>query len=158
MSSCVFPGSFDPFTVGHVELVHQARNIFDKVYILVANNPNKKYMLCETSRIELIKQYYRQIPCDIIEIVSTDNLVVDFMKENNIKYIVRGVRDTQDMIEESRLADINHNIGNAYTVFINSNGFYKTISSSLVRELRKHGKNIDQYVPENVSLFLKQSK
>ena len=149
MAIALYAGSFDPITLGHLDIIKQSAGIFEKVIIGVAYNSEKKSFLPVSDRVSLIKDSVRDIPN--IEVYSYDGLTVEFAKEHNVSVLVRGVRNSVDFEYEVQLAQINSDL-NPYikTVFLTSKPEYNHISSSAVKELISHKCDISKYVPRNV--------
>lgn len=153
MKTAVFPGSFDPMTYGHLEVVRTASLLFDRVVILVASNPDKKYLFTIEERCDLIKSF--RLPANA-RIDCTDLLVSDWMRDNNLCWIVRGVRDASDVLPELKLADINTSItfGNIRTVFLQTSNERRVVSSSLVKQLVMFRKEVTEYTTYEVDQAL----
>lgn len=154
MSKCVYAGSFDPFTLGHMQIVDEAAKIFDEVVIAVAQNANKKNWISAEDRCWLINRLYARSRSSVTAYVC-DSLLVDFMDENECEYCVRGIRNTTDMAVEHNLADINFELGNKKTIFLLAPPEVRNVSSSLVRELYSHKKDISRLVPESIYDWIK---
>lgn len=156
MCNVLYPGSFDPFTNGHLNVLKHASSIFDKVYICVTSNPQKKrFIPIETSE-ELIEQIIRN-RCSNVEVVrSHTNLLYKQAKICNCAYIVRGVRNNGiDYPYEENLAKFNKDIGDIDTIFIRSDSI---ISSTMVRILLANDENIVDYVPKEIYEYFKKGK
>jgi pantetheine-phosphate adenylyltransferase len=154
MTTALYAGSFDPITLGHFDIIKQSSEIFEKVIIGVAFNPEKKGFLSVPDRVELIKECVKNIPNS--EVHSYEGLTVNFANEHNAKVLIRGLRDSADFEYEYQLAKINSDLAsNIKTVFLTSKPEYNYISSSSVRELLSQNCDIRKYVPECVSRFLK---
>lgn len=148
MTTAIYAGSFDIVTVGHIDIIKKACNMFKEVDILIASNPNKKYMFTPKERLEMINEIEDLNFC--VNIWSND-LVINYANRfctNPV--LVRGIRNTTDMLEEMKLADINKEIGGIDTIFIPCSNEYRNVSSSLVKELIKYNKDISKYVPKHV--------
>ena len=104
----VFAGSFDPFTLGHLDIVKRAATLFDELYVLLAVNASKKYLLSESARIEIVKKSVENIPNVMVE--SFDGLTVEFMKRVGAKFLVRGIRGSADVEYEQTVAWNNKNL------------------------------------------------
>ena len=162
----VFAGSFDPFTVGHLDIVKRASALFDELYVLLAVNASKKYLFDETTRIGMVQKAVAQFPN--VKVDSFDGLTVDFAKRVGAKYLVRGIRNAADVDYEQTVAWNNRVLcPECETVFLSSAPEHLMVSSTVVRELLKAGiarvvdgqKKFAKYVPEViVSLLLKESK
>ena len=140
----VFPGTFDPFTIGHEEIVKKALDLFDEVIIGVGINSQKTGFFSPASRIEIIKSVFSRENRVIIEEFS--GLTVDFCIKKEAKYIVRGVRNLVDFSFERDLSLCNYDLAQIETIFINSSSKYAHVSSTLVRDIIKNN-------PLKASLF-----
>lgn len=153
MTVAIYAGSFDPITYGHIDILENGADIFEKVIIAVAYNPEKKAFLSVDERIRLIKESTKHIPN--VEVYSFDGLTVEFAKKYNAKVLLRGLRNSADFEYENQLAQINSTLDETIqTVFLTSKPQYSFISSSCVRELASYKKNLSQYVPDCVAKFL----
>ncbi len=145
MRTAIFPGTFDPFTIGHNALVHRALNLVDELYIAIGINTGKHTMFSLEERIEHIATLYKAEPR--IHIVSYEGLTTDFAQSIGAQFIVRGVRNTIDFEYERNIADVNRMLTGIETILLISEPEYVAISSSIVRELAHFGKDISQYLP-----------
>ena len=141
----LFPGTFDPFTIGHDALVRRALNIVDELYIAIGINTGKQTMLTLDERMQRIATLYRDEPR--IHVVSYEGLTTDFAQSIGAQFIVRGVRSTIDFEYERNIADINRMLTGIDTLLLISEPEYTAISSSMVRELAHFGKDISKYLP-----------
>lgn len=160
-TSCVITGSFDPFTVGHFCLVKKALEYFDRVYILIADNPDKKYMFSTEERTAIIKDALNSPEYNGRVFVCTwHKMTVDWCIAAEVYTIVRGIRDVNDMAYELNMARTNRILGEEYeasidTIFIPTYGDVVSVSSSLIRMLIKsNSRTWCKYVPN--PLFIKQ--
>lgn len=145
MSTAIFPGTFDPFTIGHDALVRRALGIADELYIAIGINTEKRTMLTLEERMRRIAALYEDEPR--IHVVSYEGLTTDFAQSFGAKFIIRGVRSTIDFEYERNIADINHMLTGIDTILLISEPEYAAISSSMVRELAHFGKDISKYLP-----------
>lgn len=148
MKTAVFPGSFDPFTLGHANLVERALRIFDQVIIAVGYNVAKPSWIPVEERVRAVRELYRAE--SRIRVMSYNNLTVDFAKENNAGFILRGVRTMQDYEYELQMADLNRMLDGIETVVLFTDSALSSISSSRVRELHHFGRDMSQYLPEGL--------
>ena len=147
----VFPGSFNPITLGHVEIVKRALPLFDKLIIGIGVNSQKKYYFSLEQRIQWINETFKDDPK--IEVKSYDYLTVDFCKENNARYLVRGLRNVTDFDYEKTISQLNAVIGDGLeTVFFICSPDHSLISSSVVREIIKGGGDASHFLPEAVKV------
>lgn len=157
MRRVLYPGAFDPFTNGHLDIVNRALEIFDELTLLVAVPPNKNPFLTVEKRIELLKEIFKDRPN--VKIDSWSGLTVEYLEEHNIKMIVRGLRPTGDFEPEFQMALMNKKLSKKVdTVFLATDEEYHFISSSLIREVFSHGGNIENFVPSVINKYLKESK
>lgn len=145
MRTAIFPGTFDPFTIGHDALVRRALELVDELYIAIGINTEKHAMLSVEERIERIITLYRDEPN--IRVVSYEGLTTDFAQSIGAKFIIRGVRNTIDFEYERNIADINRMLTGIDTILLISDPEHAAISSSMVRELAHFGKDISKYLP-----------
>lgn len=141
----VFPGSFDPFTIGHQSIVTRAAELFDKIIIAIGINDKKQSTHSEQERITQIKKAVKGI--ENIEVISYHGLTVDVCKQYDAKYLLRGVRSFTDFEYEQNMADINRKIAGIETVILFTLPEHASISSSVVRELDKYGYDTTDFLP-----------
>lgn len=137
-------GSFDPFTVGHADIVARALPLFDKLVIGVGYNEHKQYMFTADERVARIARYYAQEPR--IEVKSYNDLTIDFARREGAQYVVKGVRSVKDFEYEREQADINRRIGGLETVLLYADARYASVSSTLVRELIHFGRDAREWM------------
>lgn len=155
MKTCVFAGSFDPFTTGHEYVVSKCLEIFDKVVVAVGKNADKKPLLDQNERLELIKVIYAQNPN--VEVAVFDGMLVDFMKERGIKFTVRGIRNVEDYNYETTMAQYNKDLcPEITTVYIPTPASVAHVSSSAIRTIVKSNGDYCLYVPELGRKYLEQ--
>ena len=151
----VYPGTFDPITNGHIDIIKRAYQLFDKLYIVVPNNIGKNALFTTDERIKLIKAVLIDYPD--IEIASTDKLTVEFAKSVNATAMIRGLRMVSDFDYELQLATINKQLDSSIeTVFIMSSHEYSFLSSSSVKEIAKFKRDVSLFVPDVVNEALKE--
>ena len=144
----LFPGTFDPFTLGHLSIVERGLNLVDEIVIAIGVNLEKKTFFPPEQRMEMISRLFESNPK--IKVRSYDGLTVDFAKEMGAEFILRGVRSVSDFEYEKNIADINREIAGIETFVLFTEPKYTHISSSLVRELLTYGKSVAAFVPENL--------
>lgn len=149
MKIAVFPGSFDPITIGHVNLIERALPLFDKIIIAIGNNSSKKYMFSLEKRREWIEKSFekeKNIEVDIFE-----GLTVDYCQSKNANYIIRGIRNSLDLEFEKSIAQANAKLNsNIETIFLLTAPEHSFISSSIVRDVILNNGDYQQFVPDFV--------
>ncbi|UTW67218.1 pantetheine-phosphate adenylyltransferase [bacterium SCSIO 12643] len=145
----VFPGSFDPITVGHEDIIKRALPLFDNLIIAIGNNSNKKYLYSPEERKTQIERVFENEPK--IEVKIYNGLTVDFCKDQNAQFILRGIRTSADFEFERNIGLMNLDMApNVESVFIISRPEYSALSSSVVRDIQRHGGDISKYVPKQI--------
>ena len=139
----VFPGSFDPFTKGHEDVVNKSLELFDEMVIGIGVNSSKKYFFDLDKRVKHIESLFENKK---IKVLTYQKLTVDFCKDINANFIVRGLRDNKDFEYEKSIAHMNTEISNIQTIFLLTAQNYGAINSSIVREIFKNKGNIDSFV------------
>lgn len=151
----LYPGSFDPITKGHLDVIFRLRKIFDKVIVLVADSTRKAHLLTSEIRLQLIREALGPLPG--VTVVASRELTVDFARKSGVSLIARSVRTVSDWEHEYALADANKKLNNKIeTLFIMADPQFAFISSSLVREVALYGGNTLPFVPANVAKALKR--
>ena len=153
----VVPGSFDPVTLGHLDVIGRAAGIFDRVHVLVVHNPAKTALLPIAQRVSLIEQAIRDagLPASITVTSWSVGLLVDYCTEVGASVIVKGIRSQVDVAYETPMAIVNRDLAGVETVFMLPNPAHAHVSSSLVRQVAALGGDVSPYVPTAVSAFLK---
>lgn len=146
MKRAIFPGSFDPFTIGHHDIVMRGLEIFDEIIIGIGRNYNKREVFPIADRLAAIQRTYNKESRVRVEVY--DGLTVDFAAEHQAQFILRGVRSTLDFEYERNIAEANKQISGIETVLLYTRPEYAHISSTLVRDLHSHGKDIAAYIPD----------
>ena len=141
----LFPGSFDPFTLGHADVVKRALGIFDEIVIAVGYNENNTGWMPVEERVNSIRKLYADEPRVIVE--SYTGLTVDYAKERGITTIIRGVRTTADFEFEMQLADVNRQLIGIETILLPASPQFASLTSSVVRELAHFGRDISAFLP-----------
>jgi pantetheine-phosphate adenylyltransferase len=151
--SAMYPGTFDPITLGHEDLVRRALRLFDKVVVAIAENPGKEPMFTVQERVQLAETTLADL--DNVEVTGYSGLTVDFARENNLQVIVRGLRAVSDFEYEFQLASMNrHLTDEVETAFLTPTERFTFISSSLVREIATMGGDVTDFVSPKVKLAL----
>jgi len=149
MRICLFPGSFDPVTKGHIDIIQRSVSLFDKLVIGVGINSNKQPMFTTEQRVSWISTIFKND--SRIEVAAYEGLTVDFCKKIGAQYILRGVRYVSDFEYEKAIADMNRMLeGSVETIFLTCAPEYSTISSTLVRDVIRNGGNVTKFVPAEV--------
>lgn len=154
MKQALFPGTFDPFTLGHASLIERGLQLFDNILIAIGSNIDKKNMFSVEERINHLKLCYINEPR--VEICTYDELTATFAKKKNIKFIIRGIRTLGDFEYERLLADINKKIAGIETICLFSEPELSCVQSNVVRDLLKHNQDAKGFVPEAILEILKK--
>ena len=141
----LFPGSFDPFSLGHDDIVRRALTLFDEVVVAIGYNEQKSGWKSVEERIASIRKLYEDEPR--VRVESYTGLTVDFAKEQGITAIIRGVRTTKDFEYELQMADMNRRLTGIETILLPASPEFASLSSSLVRELARFGRDISTFLP-----------
>jgi pantetheine-phosphate adenylyltransferase len=152
MSGAVCPGSFDPVTLGHVDVFERAAAQFDEVVVAVLVNPNKSGMFSADERIELIRESTAHLPN--VRVESGSGLVVDFVTSRGLSAIVKGLRSGTDFEYELQMAQMNKHVAGVDTFFVATNPQYSFVSSSLAKEVAQLGGDVSALLPEPVNVRL----
>ncbi len=153
--TAIYPGTFDPITLGHVDIVQRALKLFDKIVVAVTSNPQKKSMFSLKERVSLTRKSFAKFPS--VEVDSFDGLLVDYAKKRNCNVILRGLRELSDFEHEFQHAIVNRKLaGSIETVFIMTSAKYFYLNSTVVKEIALlHGK-LDCFVPKAVEEALRK--
>lgn len=153
MKTAIYPGSFDPVTYGHLDIVKNASEIFDKVIIAVAHNPNKKGFLTIPERVELIKASIKDF--SNVEVDSFEGLTIEYAKKHDANILIRGLRAVSDFEFEMQLSQTNSALCEEIkTVFLTTKPEFNFISSSTIKEILQNGGDISKFVPQAVFEYL----
>lgn len=154
MNIAIYPGSFDPFTKGHLDILKNGAEIFDKVIVAVSYNVNKQVFLPVETRIDLIKKSIEGLKN--VEVDAYEGLTVDYAKRIGATVILRGLRNQNDFEYELQISQTNNALwGDLKTVFLITKPEYGYISSSMIREILAHKGDISKFVPDAVNDYLK---
>ncbi|MBD8016958.1 MULTISPECIES: pantetheine-phosphate adenylyltransferase [Kaistella] len=151
MRVAVFPGSFDPITLGHYDIVERASPLFDKIIIAIGQNSQKKYMFSLEQRINFIKKTFEKFPN--IEVDHFEGLTIDYCRSRDVKFILRGLRNPSDFEFEKAIAQTNRELthnNKVETIFLLTSASKAFISSSIVREIISFNGNYELLVPDSV--------
>ncbi len=152
----IFPGSFDPFTIGHANLVERAVRLFDEVIIAVGYNEQKTGWLPVEERVRALRGYYSAMPQ--VRVESYTGLTVDFAQSQGARFILRGLRSVKDYEYELGIADINARLADVETVILLADPTISGISSSVVRELHRFGRDITPWLPKGLDYRIDRQK
>ena len=149
----IYPGSFDPLTLGHLDIIQRASKVFGEILVLISENPDKSGHIAIADRIKLIEEATKGL--SNIEVASHLGLTVDYARKHNYHVLVRGIRAASDFETELEMSQINHSLSDGLeTVFLMTSPQYSFIRASRVWELVKFGGDLDLLVPNNVKEFL----
>jgi pantetheine-phosphate adenylyltransferase len=154
MISALVPGSFDPPTKGHLDVIERCAGIFDRVLVAVVRNPSKTSLFTAEERMDLLRATCDD--WDNVEIGAFSGLLVDYASETGIDVIVKGLRAMTDFDYEIQMSQMNRHLSGIVTLFVATKPEYGYLSSSLVRQVAELGGSVDSLVPPNVSLALKE--
>jgi pantetheine-phosphate adenylyltransferase len=153
MKIAVFPGSFDPITIGHVDLVRRSLPLFDKIIVAVGINSTKKYLFPLEQRMEWLRQVFAEVPQ--VEVDSFQNLTAHYCQRIGARYLLRGLRNASDFDYEKTISQLNHIVGEGIeTVFLIAQPEYTHISSTIVREIIIGGADPTPFLPQQVKVEL----
>jgi len=156
MKTAVFPGSFDPFTLGHFDVLQRALSLFDKVIIAIGDNKNKKTLFPVEARKAMIEQAIQEYS-EKVEVMVYENLTIDFCQQQNAQFIIRGIRTVSDFDFENMVAQANYKLSpEVQTIFFPSRPEHSFISSSVVRDVLLHGGDVSDFIPAGMSIDFKK--
>ncbi|MBF0122671.1 MAG: pantetheine-phosphate adenylyltransferase [Candidatus Omnitrophica bacterium] len=151
----IYPGSFDPVTYGHLDVMKRATRIFDKVIVAVANNASKTYLFSLEERADMVRQATRRMKG--VEVTSFEGLVTDFAKKNKINVLIRGLRMTSDFEYEFQMALTNRHLAESIeTVFLMPSVGFSFLSSTILREVTRLNADVSSFVPASVAKRLRE--
>ena len=152
----IYPGSFDPITLGHLDIITRSSKLYDKVVVVVSRNPTKNPMFAVEERMEQIRKTTQHL--ENVEVDSFDGLTVNYARKLGAKVLLRGLRVLSDFEKELQMAHTNKTLSNEIeTIFLATSTEYGFLSSSLVKEIAKFGGPIDHLVPKHVALDVEKS-
>jgi pantetheine-phosphate adenylyltransferase len=147
--TCLFPGTFDPVTLGHTDIINRALPLFDKIVIGIGINSSKAPMFSPEQRVEWFEEIFKNEPR--VEVNTYEGLTVNFCKQIGAKYILRGIRFVSDFEYEKTIADANRTLDrNIETIFLTGEPQYTSVASTIVRDILKHGGDASPFLPEAV--------
>ena len=148
LHKAIFPGSFDPFTIGHADLVERGLDLFDSLIIAIGYNEHKQGWIPVEERVAALRKFYTNETR--IQIESYQCLTIDFAKEKGANFILRGIRSIKDYEYERDIAEMNKKLSGIETIFFFANPDLSSVSSSILRELFHFGKDIQKWLPEGL--------
>ena len=145
----LFPGTFDPVTLGHTDIIDRSLNLFDKLYIGIGKNANKQPMFSDEQRLQWLQEIYKDEPR--VESLIYEGLTVECCRKVNANYILRGIRYVSDFEYEKVIADMNRSLDlNIETIFLTCSPQYTSVASTLVRDIIRHGADASIFLPRPV--------
>lgn len=154
---CLFPGTFDPLTLGHVDIINRSLGLFDKVVIGIGRNANKAPLYSEEQRLRWILDIYKNEPK--VDALVYEGLTAECCKKVGAKYIMRGIRYVNDFEYEKAIADMNRSLdATIETVFLTCLPKYTSVASTLVRDVIRNGGDVSQFLPDIVTRSIKQAQ
>lgn len=153
MKIALFPGSFDPVTKAHVDIIKRSISLFDKFYIGIGDNSSKKGLLSVAQREKMLRAVFENEPK--IHVIAYEGLTIDFCRSIGAGYMIRGIRTVSDFEYEKAIAQMNHALApDIESIFIVSKPGYSSISSTIVREIMRHNGDVSQFIPKEALPFL----
>jgi len=147
--TAIYPGTFDPVTIGHIDIMTRAIKLFDKLIVAVAHNPKKSPLFPLEDRVHFIREAVQKL--DTIEVLPFNNLLINFAAQHDAKVIIRGLRAVTDFEFELQMGLMNRNLNESVeTMFMIPSQEYSFLSSNFVKEIARHGGDIDNFVPQSV--------
>ena len=155
MTPVLCPGSFDPITVGHIDIIRRARELFGNVLVGVGRNNQKQYLFGD-ERIDMVRGALEGM--DGVDVAPIEGLLVDFCRDNGITTVIKGLRFGADFDFELQMAHMNRGLTGLETVLLPAAAEHVTLSSTILREVMKLGGNVDRYVPDNVARAIRERR
>ncbi|MBO9728191.1 MAG: pantetheine-phosphate adenylyltransferase [Chitinophaga sp.] len=157
MRTCLFPGTFDPITLGHTDVISRGLDLFDRLVIGIGVNSSKTPMFALEERMAWIKEIYKDDAR--VEVTSYSGLTIDFCKKIDARFILRGIRNIGDFEYEKAIADVNRTLApHIETIFLSTALQYSSIASTLVRDIYRYGGDVTSFLPEAVIAGIKRIK
>lgn len=150
MKRAIFPGTFDPFTVGHYSVVKRALTFMDEVIISIGINESKRTWFPTEKRLDMIRKLYADDPR--VKVMAYDGLTIDFAIEQNAQVIIRGIRTVHDFEYEETIADVNRKLSGIETILLFTEPELTSVSSTIVRELLQFGKDVTPFLPQGMKI------
>jgi pantetheine-phosphate adenylyltransferase len=146
---CLFPGTFDPVTLGHIDIINRALPLFDKIYVGIGINSSKDPMFSAAQRMEWFREIYKNEPR--VESVIYEGLTIQYCKKINAHFILRGIRFVSDFEYEKTIADANRTLDKSIeTIFLTGEPKYTSVASTIVRDILRNGGNASPFLPDEV--------
>jgi len=153
MKTAIFPGTFDPFTIGHFDVLQRTLLLFDTVIVAIGDNSNKQTLYTSDERAAMISQVVAQFG-ERVKVISYDNLTIDFCRQNGARFIVRGIRTVSDFDYENMIAQTNQLLApDIDTLFFPSQPHHSFICSSVVRDVLLHGGDVSMFLPDGMKII-----
>ena len=153
----LYPGSFDPITYGHLDVLQRARKVFDQLTVAVVENPRKTPLFSAEERRRLVEESLREVGIDDVPVITYSGLLIECAKRLGVGAIVRGLRATSDFDYEFQMALTNRDLdSDIETVFFMTAGVYSFLSSSIVKEVKRYGGDVSKFVPRCVERALEE--
>lgn len=157
MRICLFPGTFDPLTLGHVDIINRSLHLFDKIYVGIGVNGSKSPMFTAEQRVKWVNEIYKNEPK--VEGVMYDGLTIDFCKKIGALFILRGIRYVSDFEYEKTIADANRILDSSIeTFFLTGEPKYTSVASTIVRDIIRNGGDASLFLPKVVAKTIKKKK
>jgi pantetheine-phosphate adenylyltransferase len=150
VKKAIFPGTFDPFTIGHYSIVKRALTFMDKIIIGIGVNDKKHTYFPLERRVDMIAKLYQNEPR--IEVTSYNNLTMDFAEQHEAQFIIRGIRNVKDFEYEETIADVNRKLSGIETILLFTEPELTSVSSTIVRELLMYHKDISRFIPDGMEI------
>lgn len=146
----VFPGTFDPFTIGHMSIVNRGLELLDEVVIAIGINDSKRTYFTVEQRLDMLQEFFQNNPR--VHVVAYDSLTMDLAKKYNARFILRGIRSVNDFEYEKTIADVNRKLSGVETIILFTEPELTHVSSTIVRELLRFGHSVEEFVPKGLKL------
>ena len=150
MRRAIFPGTFEPFTVGHYSVVKRALTFMDEIIIGIGVNDKKRSWFPTEKRVAMVQKLYAEEPR--VKVKAYTNLTIDFAQEQQAQFIIRGIRTVRDFEYEETMADINRKLAGIETILLFTEPELTSVSSTIVRELLQYGKNVSDFLPKGLDI------
>ena len=152
MRRAIFPGTFDPFTIGHLSIVKRALTFMDEIVVGIGINDSKRTWFPTEKRVEMVEKLFADEPR--VKVAAYSGLTVDFCNEIDARFIIRGIRTVRDFEYEETIADINRKLSGIETILLFTEPELTSVSSTVVRELLQFGKDVSPFLPEGMDISL----